>query len=249
MAISLMMAFRGNAAPAFAPAYGYQADNRVRGLAASASLGIAGAVGAALVLALAVDHIAPPVAPPIVASNVFIPVPPPPVDDVTPPDDRPTPIVDFTAPPPRIPMPPAPLAPRADSGLNPPADPSPFVGRDDAGASGAGDVVLPVDPPPVPDPVLRSAARDPRYAAAMQPDYPAARLRSETEGACSVRVTILATGRVGSVANAGCADDAFFSATRRHALARWRFTPATRDGVAIESTRVETVQFRITRER
>jgi protein TonB len=41
-------------------------------------------------------------------------------------------------------------------------------------------------------------------------------------------------------------DPAFFDATRAQALKRWRFVPATRDGVPVASEKVMTIQFKLT---
>ena len=60
-----------------------------------------------------------------------------------------------------------------------------------------------------------------------------------------IRVTIGADGRVKSAERVSATSDAFWRATERHALARWRFRPATLDGRPIESRKVITVDFRI----
>lgn len=90
-------------------------------------------------------------------------------------------------------------------------------------------------------PVMVDAAPDPR--ARFQPDYPASERRSGLEGVVVVRVLIGADGRVKSVERVRAASAAFFEATRKHALARWRFSPATEDGIPVESWRTMTVRF------
>jgi protein TonB len=60
-----------------------------------------------------------------------------------------------------------------------------------------------------------------------------------------LRLTIGADGRVKAVRRLAASSDAFWSATERHARARWRFRPATLDGRPIESSKVMTVFFRI----
>ena len=99
---------------------------------------------------------------------------------------------------------------------------------------------------PLPLPILTDASVDPRFANDFQPPYPAGKQRLGEEGLVVVRVLIGADGRVKRVESVDAADDAFFAATERQALRRWRFTPATRDGVAIESWRTMTVRFEIT---
>lgn len=133
-----------------------------------------------------------------------------------------------------------------------PADPvQPFVQPTQPLDPGAGIGTGPVEPirPPLVDPVppvLRDARVDARYAAAFQPPYPAAMIRQQVEGDVTVRVSIDAEGRVTDVVMLSAVDPAFFEATRKQALARWRFVPATRDGVPIASERVMTVHFKLT---
>ncbi|KEQ54502.1 energy transducer TonB [Sphingobium chlorophenolicum] len=99
--------------------------------------------------------------------------------------------------------------------------------------------------PPIPEPVLAEASIDPRALAAFQPDYPGAMIRQGMEGKVVVRVTIGPDGRVTDIERLSAADEAFWVATQRHALRKWRFRPATRDGVPISSTKVLTVHFRL----
>ena len=113
-----------------------------------------------------------------------------------------------------------------------------------ASDTGAGPITPPYIPP-VPDPVLTEASIDPRALAAFQPDYPGAMIRQGMEGKVTVRVTIGPDGRVIDIERLSATDDAFWLATQRHALRKWRFRPATRDGVAIGSTRILTVHFRL----
>lgn len=79
----------------------------------------------------------------------------------------------------------------------------------------------------------------------LQPPYPALEQRAERGGTVRVLVQIGTDGRVVSVERLAATSDAFWNATRRHALARWRFRPATIDGRPVESTKTMTVHFRI----
>lgn len=104
--------------------------------------------------------------------------------------------------------------------------------------------------PSIPDPPAR--LREPvtvnaEFAsrAALQPTYPSAMRRAGMEGSVTVRVQIGADGRVLAVEQVSATNDAFFEATRRQALARWRFRPATRDGIPIVSWQTHTVVFRL----
>ena len=103
----------------------------------------------------------------------------------------------------------------------------------------------PVPLPPVANPVLTKAARDPRYASAFQPDYPPAMQRMEMEGRVSVRVLVGTDGRVKDVEILSATDPAFAAATERQARKAWRFKPATRDGIPQEEWITTSVVFRL----
>lgn len=103
-----------------------------------------------------------------------------------------------------------------------------------------------VEPQPQPRTPVRVAAQiDPRYAAALQPPYPGSEQRAQRGGSVRVRVAIGADGRVKAIERLSATSDAFWEATERHALARWRFRPATEDGRPVESVKVMTLVFRI----
>lgn len=98
---------------------------------------------------------------------------------------------------------------------------------------------------PTPPPVRVAAEFDPRYAADQQPPYPPVEERAGREGSVRLRVTVGADGRVKSVQRLNASSDAFWRTTERHALARWRFRPATVDGRPVESTKLLTIYFRL----
>ena len=105
---------------------------------------------------------------------------------------------------------------------------------------------VPLDPPVAPTkPNLVLADIDPRFAGAFQPEYPAREQRGGIEGVAKVRVLIGTDGRVKAVELISADSPGFFEATKRRALAKWRFKPATRGGVAEESWKVMTVRFEI----
>ncbi|CAA9495631.1 MAG: hypothetical protein AVDCRST_MAG39-1104 [uncultured Sphingomonadaceae bacterium] len=145
---------------------------------------------------------------------------------IAPPLPRPMPPVDRTdAPAPSLPLPPGPPTP--DLALGPKLPPP-----------------LPVpQPEPKAPPVRVDARLDPRYAGALQPDYPSSELRAENEGNVTVRVTIGRDGRVAAVECVRAASDAFCQATREQALRRWRFKPATEDGRPVEASKTMMVRF------
>jgi protein TonB len=123
----------------------------------------------------------------------------------------------------------------------------PFVvsaGPGTPGATGLDPItILPPLPTPTPSPVLTGVGLDARYARDLQPPYPSSEQRAGREGLVSVRVLVGVDGRVKQVERIAAASDAFFAATERQALGRWRFRPATRDGVPIEGWRTMTVRF------
>jgi protein TonB len=159
--------------------------------------------------------------------------PPPPVDDIKP-------KVDTVHNDPQIYHPPEVVPTHSDSqivGSDVRIDTLPLIGPP---ATSGGDVIreTPVLPPP-----LIAAVVDPRYARDFQPDYPSSGIRDGTEGIATVRVLIGADGRVKSIEQVNATIPAFFDATRRQALAHWRFKPATRGGVPQESWKTMTVRF------
>ena len=126
-----------------------------------------------------------------------------------------------------------------------PADPGPpaTVTFGDGGGTG-----ITIDPPKPPPPVLRGADVDGRYARDFQPVYPAEERRAGREGVVTLRVLIGVDGRVREVERLVAASDAFWRVTQSQALARWRFRPATRDGVPYETWKTMTVRFRLAEE-
>ena len=94
-----------------------------------------------------------------------------------------------------------------------------------------------------PAPPLIGAVRDPRGE--FQPEYPASELRLQRDGKVTLKVLVGANGRVKAVEQLSATSQAFFDATKRQALSKWRFKPATRGGVAEESWLTLTVTFRI----
>ena len=100
-----------------------------------------------------------------------------------------------------------------------------------------------VPDPPMPKLVL--AQLDERYAGLFQPDYPARAQREGIEGVAVVRVLIGTDGRVKAVELVSTDDPAFFEATKRRALTKWRFKAATRGGVPEESWKEMRVRFEI----
>ncbi len=118
-------------------------------------------------------------------------------------------------------------------------------------SSGEGAIIEPVqprvDPVTPPAPILTGSRVDLRYASDLQPDYPQSMRRAEISGSVRVRVRIGRDGRVTEVQILSSTSEEFAEATKRQALRKWRFIPATRDGQAEESWREMTVKFEMPR--
>lgn len=118
----------------------------------------------------------------------------------------------------------------------------------DPAPSGTSDIPGPRPEPrpvPPPDPVRVEAQIDPRHASALQPPYPASEERAGNEGTVRIRIIIGADGRIKAAERVSATSDAFWRATERQALSRWRFRPATVDGRPVESRKVMTVHFQL----
>lgn len=141
-----------------------------------------------------------------------------------------------------------------------PNAPTPEVPTDSPNTTATTDTIYPPVPPlpPVPEPgpvslpepapalpPLIGATQDMRFAGDFQPPYPGPELRAQRDGRVSVRILIGIDGRVKAVEQVSATSPAFFEATRRQALAKWRFRPATCGGVPQESWKVMSVRFEI----
>ncbi len=202
------------------------------------SLTIAIAVNAAIIGALIFS--APEVLtklPPSPFTTSNIPVDPPPPPDPTKPEAKPQPHQKT------LPTEPKPdLTPKvAEAGESPYT--IPYVDPVGSSGTGAGPIEIVVPAPSMP--VLTEATVDPRYANLFQPEYPAGERRAEHFGKVVIRVLIGTDGRVKRAERVSAASDAFWVATERRALAKWRFRPATRNGVPVEAWRTMTVRFEL----
>ncbi len=177
---------------------------------------------------------------------------------VIPQPQRPTVLVDFNDPPP----PPEPQ-PRAQPQPNEPVTQPSFIDQtttiapmdstalgfdrgqaiDDIATVIGTDVALPpLDPPQAP---VKHAAVFRTPDSAVKPPYPLAKRRLGEEAVLKLRLTIDTRGRVTAVDPVGPADPSFLEAARRHILRAWRYQPATEDGVAIPSSTVISLSFRL----
>jgi protein TonB len=113
---------------------------------------------------------------------------------------------------------------------------------------GDGNILVPVKPVER-DPVFTIALLDKNYLASFQPAYPASARRADIEGVVSVRVRIDTNGLVISARiEKSSSHEVLDTAALQHALKKWRFTPATRDGKPIEAERVIKVVFELKHE-
>ncbi len=171
---------------------------------------------------------------PIETWNIPAPVPPPPPPDSVDPQP-PKPDTKTTAPP--TPFPPIDDTHTVNPPIDQPLPPIPEVGENPP---------VEVKPTP-PTPVFIDAKLDPRYKSTFQPDYPSYEQRNEIEGIAKVRVLVGADGRVKEVVELSSSSPGFFAETKRRALAKWRFKPATRGGTAEDSWVTMTVRFELNR--
>jgi len=171
--------------------------------------------------------------PPIEVKNIPLPKDPPP--DPVKPKPRTVDPIDQ-----KIYVPPIDFPPLDKTSLDttptfPPFPPPPLP-------PGTGTVTKVVTPPP---PVMVDAQYDPRFAGVMQPAYPPSEIRAGNSGRVVLRVLIGADGRVKQVERVSAASDAFFASAEHQALTRWRFKPATKDGVAIEQWKTMSLRFQL----
>jgi periplasmic protein TonB len=113
----------------------------------------------------------------------------------------------------------------------------------DLGGGSLGDDLTQIKP--ITPPVEIGARLNMRNPSDLQPSYPLDLIRLGVEGSVTVRVLVGTDGRVKAVEPLRVADQGFLKVTREQALRKWRFSPATRDGVAIESWREMTVRFQL----
>ncbi|MGF7151750.1 protein TonB [Sphingomonas zeicaulis] len=214
---------------------GFLTNKRRSPVSMGAAIAIQGVVLAGL-LTMAAPTITDKVPTVMEVFNVDQPTPPDPIEPVQPQPKAPT---SQPTTPDRIIDAPT-LDPVIITDLAPltPIPPGPIVGT-------GTEPFVPPSPLPTPKPVMVDAMVDPRYAPALQPDYPGAEQRAQIEGKATVRVLIGTDGRVKAVELVSADRPGFFKATEQQALKRWRFKPATRDGVAVESWKQMTVHFRL----
>lgn len=214
------------------PRNSYGAGHRHRPVAALFAVGLPAALVAIVALSpMIIEEPPTTITPPWTSITLPKPVKPEPRPEPQPQKQQPQ--TQFTAPP--TPLPPLAQDPPEAPPLPPYVPPA---------GTGSGPSV-PADPPLPPKPSLVLAELDPRFAGTFQPDYPASEQRRAVEGMAKVRVLIGTDGRVKAVELIGTDSPGFFEETRRRALAKWRFKPATRGGVAEESWKVMTVRFQI----
>jgi periplasmic protein TonB len=114
--------------------------------------------------------------------------------------------------------------------------------RDLEAVIGSGPTTV-IDPPKA-DPV-RIGPRLATNENAIKPPYPLDKRRAEEEATLRLRLSIDARGRVIAVEPVGVADPSFLEAARRHIIRAWRYKPATEDGIAIPSSTVINLSFRL----
>lgn len=214
----------------------YAANTRPAGRAGSPRalvLILAGhAVLIGAVMTARMDLAGPVIPPRTTIFNVPVEPPPPPAPRPAEPRNPTNSTIDRT--PTQVDLPPTNPGIALDPG--PIFDPGPIAG------TGGGSVIA-LDPPgPLP---VRIGPRFATPQGALKPPYPAAKLRSEEEATLRLRLSIDTRGRVVAVEPVGAADPEFLVAARRHILRAWRYQPASEDGVAVASSTVITLSFRL----
>jgi len=114
--------------------------------------------------------------------------------------------------------------------------------RDLEAVIGSGPTTV-IDPPKA-DPV-RIGPRLATNENALKPPYPLDKRRAEEEATLRLKLSIDTRGRVVAVEPVGPADASFLEAARRHILRAWRYKPATEGGVAVPSSTVINLSFRL----
>ncbi|WP_296612018.1 energy transducer TonB [Sphingomonas sp.] len=188
---------------------------------------------AALVMGLQITNVIP-------KTTILEAYPVPPDQPPPPPDPKPQPKTDapveLVYTPPHPPVPVIPTDTFATTETPPPPLTEPTVGK----APDPGPVLTPVV---IAKPVMVDAFIDPRYQNLLQPPYPPEEQRAGNSGRVVLRVLVGTDGRVKQVEKVSAASDAFFAAAQRQALGKWRFKPATQDGVPIEQWKTMSLRF------
>ncbi len=96
-----------------------------------------------------------------------------------------------------------------------------------------------------PDPVFVGPSLNQRYASGFQPHYPSSLRRQGISGDVNVKVLVGTDGRVKQIQKLDAAHPGFFEATRKQALSKWRFIPATEDGKKVEAWFTISVKFEL----
>lgn len=219
------------------PTYGdrYGAGPAFKPGSMALALGLTVGPIAALVMGLQIKYVIND--PPILNTYAVPPDQPPP-----PPDPKPQPKTE-AAPTEKIYVPPVPdqlRTPQAPIDLTSTFPTLPPVGMEIGKAPDIGPALTPVV---VAKPVMVDAFIDPRYQNLLQPPYPPEEQRAGNSGRVVLRVLVGTDGRVKQVEKVSAASDAFFASAQRQALGKWRFKPATKDGVPIEQWKTMSLRF------
>jgi protein TonB len=107
---------------------------------------------------------------------------------------------------------------------------------------GTGPTIVPDPPKHIP---VMTGPRLATSESLLKPPYPLDMRRLEKEATLRLKLTIDAKGHVIAVDPVGEANSSFLEAARRHILRSWRYKPAMEDGVAIPSSTVISLSFRL----
>ncbi len=201
------------------------------------------AVHMALLAAVVYARHTPPLPEPQVMQVVMIPPqlevaparepePTPPEPTPQPPEPRllPTPVVNTPTP---EPVPPAP-PPETAINPEPPAPPPPVLAPSTAPVAAA-------------EPVTEPPKVDASYKGNRQPGYPPLSRRLNEQGTVLLDVQVLTDGRVGDIRVGRSSGHDRLDQAALQAVKRWKFTPATRGGIAVAARYKLPIEFNLSK--
>ncbi|MHC5209287.1 MAG: energy transducer TonB [Planctomycetota bacterium] len=97
------------------------------------------------------------------------------------------------------------------------------------------------------EPEVPSPARPIGGGVNRPPDYPARAIARGWEGEVTLRVEVLASGHAGEVTMETSSGHDILDRAACVAVSAWRFEPARRDGIAVRSTFLQPIEFRLER--
>jgi protein TonB len=179
----------------------------------------------------------PPASSPPGESLPIVPAPEPAITEVEP---EPSPIATAPALEP-LPKPPARKPPLHHASTPPPAAPHALA----AESTATGSTVQTAQTAAAVAPVARGLSRPPSLDYGPKPDYPAAARMRGLQGRVLLHIDIAADGTPANVSVVTSSGHVILDRAAMATVRTWRFHPATREGVPVESARDLPVEFRL----